>query len=110
MKNNEDLWKKYADASELAKVELELIKVHERKRWNKLVDEHHYLSSRLVGNQLRYVARIGDEWVALLSVGEASTHLADRDAHIQTSLPQSFGHSQCSRCNSFDDNWMKRWC
>ena len=82
MKNNEDLWKKYADASELAKVELELIKVTERKRWNKLVDKHHYLSSRLVGNQLRYVARIGDEWVALLSVGEASTHLADRDAHI----------------------------
>ena len=82
MKDNGDSWKEYGDASELAKVKLELIKAHERKRWNKLVDEHHYLSSRLVGNQLRYVAKIDGKWVALVSVGEASAHLEARDAHI----------------------------
>ena len=82
MKNNEDSWKEYADAPELSKVELRLIKAHERKRWNKLVDKHHYLSSRLVGNQLRYVAEIDGKWMALLSVGEASGHLEDRDTYI----------------------------
>lgn len=82
MRENNEWWMGYGDAAELAKVELRLIKAHERTRWNRLVNEHHYLTSRLVGRQLRYVAEIAGEWVALLSVGEASAHLEDRDVWI----------------------------
>ena len=82
MKSNEASWTGYADAAELAKITLRLIEPQERARWNRLVDEHHYLSSRLVGQQLRYVAEQEGEWVVLLSVGEASACLEDRDALI----------------------------
>lgn len=82
MKDSTETWREYADADELAKVTLRLIKESERAKWNALVDQHHYLSSRLVGRQLRYVAEKDKTWVALLSVGEASTHLEDRDEHI----------------------------
>jgi hypothetical protein len=82
MKNQEERWKKYSDSVELMKVRLRLIEKDEHPRWTRLVDRHHYLSSRLVGYQLRYVAELDGEWMALLSVGEASTHLEDRDRHI----------------------------
>jgi hypothetical protein len=82
MKNQEERWEKYSDSVELMKVRLRLIEKDEHLRWTRLVDRHHYLSSRLVGHQLRYVAELDGEWMALLSVGEASTHLEDRDRHI----------------------------
>jgi len=61
MKNQEERWKAYVDSAELAKVRLRLIEKDEHTRWTDLVDRHHYLSSRLVGNQLRYVAEIDGE-------------------------------------------------
>jgi len=82
MKNQEERWEKYSDSVELMKVRLRLIEKDEHPRWTRLVDRYHYLSSRLVGHQLRYVAELDGEWMALLSVGEASTHLEDRDRHI----------------------------
>jgi hypothetical protein len=54
----------------------------ELQRWNELIDQHHYLNSRLVGPQLRYVAELDGEWVVLMSIGGAAVHLEDRDRHI----------------------------
>ena len=54
----------------------------ELQRWNEGVDQHHYLSSRLVGPQLRYVAELEGDWVILMSIGGTAVHLEDRDRHI----------------------------
>jgi hypothetical protein len=52
-------------------------------RWNKLVRKHHYLKEhRLVGESLRYVAKVGGKWVALLGWSSAAYHLRPRDAWI----------------------------
>ncbi|HOO52031.1 MAG TPA: ISAs1 family transposase [Alphaproteobacteria bacterium] len=75
-------WKKYPDAAELARVKVRLINEDERTEWNELVDKHHYLNSRLVGPRLLYVAELDGKWIALMSIGQASIHLEDRDKHI----------------------------
>jgi hypothetical protein len=55
----------------------------ERARYDELMVEHHYLkSSRLVGEQLRYIAHADGQWLALLSWSAASYHLKDRDAWL----------------------------
>ena len=39
----------------------------DKRRWDQLVEERHYLkSARLVGEQLRYVAEYQGQWLALL--------------------------------------------
>jgi len=54
-----------------------------------LIQTEHYLkSSRLVGEQLRYVAHFDGEWVALLSWSAASYHLGARDEWIGWSNEQ----------------------
>ena len=41
--------------------------VAERRRWDTLVSEHHYLPfSGLFGKALRHVAVVGDLWLALI--------------------------------------------
>lgn len=48
-------------------VQVRLIEERERKRFDRLLIEGHYLhSARLVGEQLRYVAEYQGQWVALL--------------------------------------------
>ena len=55
----------------------------ERLRFRELMGAHHYLKSdHLVGEQLRYVAHVGGQWVALLSWCAASYHLKDREDWI----------------------------
>lgn len=55
----------------------------ERSRFSALMCAHHYLESdTLVGEQLRYVARVGGQWVALLSWSAAAYHLKEREAWI----------------------------
>ena len=45
----------------------------ERARFRELMEAHHYLKSdHLVGEQLRYVAHVGGQWVALLSWSAAT--------------------------------------
>jgi hypothetical protein len=64
-------------------VRVRLIAEWERQRYDELLEEQHYLKSGpLVGEQLRYVAECGKQWVALLSWSAGSYHLADRDAWI----------------------------
>ena len=53
------------------------------KRWNQFVRKHHYLKEhRMVGESLRYVAKVNGKWVALLGWSSAAFHLRARDAWI----------------------------
>jgi len=70
------------EASSLARVRIRLIIAAELPAWNALVDEKHYLSSKLVGPTLRYVAEVDGEWVGLMSFGQGSYHLQQRDSFI----------------------------
>lgn len=73
---------KMSESSCLTRVRVRLINAEELQRWNALVDENHYLSSKLVGPTLRYVAEIDGKWVGLLSFGQASYHLMPRENFI----------------------------
>lgn len=60
-----------------------LIKPHERKRYQALMEEHHYLHShQLVGEQLCYVATYHGQWLALSSWCACARHLKCRDEFI----------------------------
>lgn len=55
----------------------------ELDRFDKLIEEHHYLhSAKVVGEHLRYVATYEGEWLALASWSSAAFHLKDRDDFI----------------------------
>lgn len=72
-----------AEAAVLQQVEVRLITPAEQARWEQLVTEHHYLKSALmVGEQLRYVAEVAGQWVALLGWCAAAYHLKGRDAWL----------------------------
>jgi hypothetical protein len=67
----------------LGNVTIRLIQEHEKSQWNELIEKEHYLhSSTLVGEQLRYVVELGNEWLALLSWSGAAYHIAGRDRWI----------------------------
>jgi len=55
----------------------------DRARYKELMSQHHYLKSdSLVGEQLRYVAVVEGQWLALLSWSAASKHLRHREEWI----------------------------
>jgi Domain of unknown function (DUF4338)/DDE_Tnp_1-associated/Transposase DDE domain len=59
------------------------IQPQERRRYDALMKEHHYLHShQLVGEQLCYVVTYRGEWLALSSWCAAARHLKARDAFI----------------------------
>lgn len=61
----------------------------ERERFRCLMENHHYLKSdTLVGEQLRYVAEVDGEWLALLSWSAAANHLKDREQWIGWDISQ----------------------
>lgn len=68
----------------LRSVRVELLCPADLPRWNKLIEQHHYLhDATLVGEVLRYVAldQAGD-WIALLGYSSASLHLRAREEWI----------------------------
>ncbi|MDH3665125.1 MAG: ISAs1 family transposase [Alphaproteobacteria bacterium] len=78
MKN--ESWKHYEDAEILARVSVRLIEAGEKARWDALIVERHYLgNANLVGRQLRYVAELDGQWVALLGWNVAAYHLKGRE-------------------------------
>ena len=78
-----DTWKGYADAEVLARVTVRLIAPEEKARWDQLICERHYLrNAHLVGRQLRYVAEVDGEWVALLGWNIAAYQLKGRETWI----------------------------
>ena len=80
------------EASEQALLDgliLQLIEPQEKARWDQLVVEHHYLKSAiLVGEQLHYVARYGEQWLALLGWSAPAFHLKGREAWLGWSEKQ----------------------
>jgi hypothetical protein len=59
------------------------IMAKERRRYDQLMCEHHYLKShQLVGEQLCYVATYRGQWLALSSWSAAARHLKGRDSFI----------------------------
>lgn len=64
-------------------VAIEVVGAKERKRFDELLGEFHYLGeSRPVGDTLRLAAEIEGQWVGLLLWGSAAYRLKDRDALI----------------------------
>lgn len=65
------------------------IRPKERRRYDALMREHHYLHShQLVGQQICYVATYQGEWLALSSWCAAARHLKARDTFIGWSAEQ----------------------
>ena len=65
------------------------IRATERKRYDELMKEHHYLHThQLVGEQLCYVATHRGQWLALSSWSAAAWHLKGRDQFIGWSAEQ----------------------
>jgi len=55
----------------------------DQARYNELMTQHHYLKTDvLVGEQLRYIAVIEGQWLALLSWSAASKHLQFREKWV----------------------------
>ena len=65
--------------------------VEERRRWDALMAEHHYLPFRgLFGKSLRHVALRGETWLALLGWQAGAFKVGGRDAWIGWSREQQF--------------------
>lgn len=76
---------KTQEASEelLGRVTVRLMEAWERERFDRLLEEEHYLhSSRIGGRHLRYVAEADGRWVALLTFSGAAPHLKAREKWI----------------------------
>jgi hypothetical protein len=73
-----------AERRVLKRVRVRLVTLEvEQARWDALIEKEHYLkSARMVGEQLRYVAELDGEWVALLGWSAASYHLRQREAWV----------------------------
>jgi hypothetical protein len=68
---------------------VQLIEPAQKPRWDQLIVEHHYLKNAvLVGEQLRYVARYRDQWLALLGWSAPAFHLKGREAWLGWSEEQ----------------------
>ena len=84
-----EAWTGYADAEVLARVSVRLIEPGEKAAWDQLITERHYLkNAHLVGRQLRYVAELDGQWVALVGWNVAAYHLKGREEWIGWSIEQ----------------------
>jgi hypothetical protein len=67
----------------LDQVVVRLIGREERRQFDQwLITEHYLHQADLVGEQLRYVAEVGGQWVALLAWSAPAFHLKDREQWI----------------------------
>lgn len=72
-----------AEAGVVDGIQVELVRPEEEAEWDRLMVEHHYLkSARMVGEQLRYVAKYEGQWMALLGWSAAAYHLKGREDWI----------------------------
>jgi hypothetical protein len=78
-----------AERRVLELVQVRLIRAEERERWDAEIEQNHYLKNAcLVGEQLRYVAEVAGQWVALLGWSAGSYHLRAREAWIGWDVEQ----------------------
>src|SRR5680860_40599 len=76
---------------DLDAVSVRPIRPDERARFDLVLDEHHWLGRRLVGETMRYVASGRDgEWLAVLGFGAAALACRPRDRYIGWSDEQHF--------------------
>jgi hypothetical protein len=69
--------------TELETLVVRPIQPHEETQWNQLMSAHHYLGFRkLVGESIKYVAELQNQWVALLGWGTAAFKCSSRDEWI----------------------------
>lgn len=60
-----------------------IVSAEERRQWDETMTQWHYLkSSRMVGEQLRYVAEVNGVWVALMGWSAATLKSASRRAWV----------------------------
>jgi Domain of unknown function (DUF4338)/DDE_Tnp_1-associated len=86
---------------ELAKVTVRPIGPDEDERYQQLLEQHHYLGAiPKIGQTLRYVARHGDAWVALLSFSAASLKCGPRDRWIGWDARLQYGRLKLIANNS----------
>lgn len=84
-----EAWRKFPDAEFLSRLTVRLITAEEKALWDALICQRHYLgNAQRVGRQLRYVAEVDGQWVALLGWNTAAYHLKAREAWIGWSLEQ----------------------
>ena len=84
-----EAWEAYAEAEVLRRITVRLIEPEEKERWDKLIEKGHYLkNAQLVGRQLRYVAELDGEWVALVGWNTAAYHLKGREEWIGWGVEQ----------------------
>jgi hypothetical protein len=77
------------EQSVLDLVEVRLLSPEERVRFDQLLVTEHYLhSAEMVGEQLRYVAEVSGQWVALLAWSAPAFRLKDREAWIGWTMAQ----------------------
>jgi hypothetical protein len=75
----------------LPEFEVRLVRRDERARFDAMLDEHHWLGHRLVGETMRHVAVADDgAWLALVGFGAAALSCRPRDAFIGWSEEQHF--------------------
>jgi hypothetical protein len=85
----DEAWTRYADAEFLRRVTIRLIEPSEKIRWDDLICERHYLkNAKLVGRQLRYVAEVDGQWIALVGWNVAAYHLRAREDWAEWSIEQ----------------------
>ncbi|MHC4854491.1 MAG: ISAs1 family transposase [Planctomycetota bacterium] len=85
----EQAWRHYEDGDVLARVRVRLIEPGEKAQWDALIVQRHYLgNANLVGRQLRYVAELDGQWVALLGWNVAAYHLKGREEWIGWKVEQ----------------------
>ncbi len=83
------VWLNPEEQAVLDRVQVRLIGPEEKVCWDDLIARQHYLkNATLVGEQLRYVAQLDGQWVALLGWSAAAYHLKGRDAWIGWSKEQ----------------------
>jgi len=67
----------------LRRVTVRLIRDDEKARFDQLLEDLHYLqSATLAGQNLRYVAELDGQWLALLTFSAAALHLKGRERWI----------------------------
>lgn len=89
MKTNETISRAGVPACDVHCVQVRLLEENELERFNELLEQQHYLgNARLVGEQMRYVAHIGEDWVGLLGWHAGSFNLKDREKWIGWSHAQ----------------------
>ena len=76
----------------------------EHRRWDRLVEEHHYLRFHgVVGKGLRHVAVHGESWLALIGWQPGAFKLGARDRWVGWSAQQQFRRLCCFARNFVTD-------